>query len=294
LVLLLIAGILVAGRSIYQRYLLKKDIDVVKEDVEQLFDILDKNYFELSEDARQRCSTINNAKITNANWALILPSSLIPQTENPPHPKFIIGCENPSSDVPAQLTIRALLTVKDDKLGWYAERLGGVVDGSYVKWQKIPTFTYAGKDPLWILSGQLQQFTKKLSIDNYLALSVTQFIFPLTVTFTYSDGSSDSKKIETLTGDNSVRNKLSTGVKSINIIQGTIKCGGKLISSAGPINNIPIYDGDVRIKINLPSLSGSEIDLSDCCTIDSGSSDSHYSAVIDFVPKTRSLLFCYY
>ena len=164
-VLLLISGIIFASRAMYQKYILQKDVKVVQQNLELLFNILDRSYFALSADDQKVCATkINTNNITANDWQLILPSNLVPQTGTPLHPNFIISCDNPTSNAPAQLIIKSPLNVTTDQLGWYAERLGGVKDGLNVKWQKIPSFTNLGKDALWIMGGQIEEFKSLTTI----------------------------------------------------------------------------------------------------------------------------------
>jgi hypothetical protein len=273
LVLLLISGILFAGRVVYQKSLLKKDIAVVQQDVEQLFNILDRSYFTLSADDQKVCSSkINNSNITENDWKLILPSNLVPQVETPPHPNFIISCENLSSDTPAQLIIKTPLNVSTDQLSWYAQRLGGVADDIYTKWQKIPTFTHEGKDPLWILSGELEEFKTQLNVPTS---SMTIYIGPSyrsqQVVLTYDAGSglqtTSINSGQWNTYSNAIN--LPTGTTSISIIGATISCGYKVYSSLAPVGTVYLTNNHIDITFNLNTSSSASSSISPSLSINS-------------------------
>jgi|GEM_PF-4921351 len=255
LVLLLISGLIIAGRTLYEKFLLRKDIQVTQQNVQLLFDILDKNFYKLTKEDQAICdSTIQTSSITNEEWALILHTNLIPNTGSPSsHPNFMISCV-PQSGVPAKLVIKAPLNVSSDQLPLYAEKLGGVVDGSYVKWQKISTYTHAGKDPLWYLSGQLGRFKSALTIpDGYLITELGPFYDRFRVSLSYSiKGVTNTMETQVSYSD-TVTNKvkLPFNVNSINITNVKVYCSnGMLLCDLGSIGEVKSVDNKITAKMN--------------------------------------------
>lgn len=164
LVLLVMVAVILIGRSQYEKYVLRKDIAVVEQNLQLLFDQLDKSFNELSDTEKVNCaSRINNNIIPD--WSQILHSNLIPDITvgTITHPNFTVSCINPGFGQPAQLVITAPLNVKSDQMDWYAQRLNGFLEGDKVKWTKVFNYMFAGKDPYWILGGQLEQFKEKMS-----------------------------------------------------------------------------------------------------------------------------------
>lgn len=212
LVLLVIVGIIIVARNQYEKYALRKDIAIVEQDVQLLFDQLDRNFYSLTDSERENCEAQSDIKIVD-DWSQILSSSLIRDISTVPvHPDFRISCKNPKSDAPAQLVITASLNIPDriepDQASWYAKRLGGELSGSDVVWTKIPAYMHAGKDPYWILSGQLEQFKKSLSIptayDMYVSIDsnsfslLSSYFYAVDFIFKYDDGSGQKEQVVNL------------------------------------------------------------------------------------------------
>ena len=260
-VLLLISAIILASRAIYQKYILQQDITVVQQNIEQLFNILDRSYFALSSDDQKICaSKINNSIVlpdNSTDWKFILPSNLVPQTGSPKHPNFIISCINPSTNTPAKLVIQSPLNVSTDQLAWYAERLGGIKDGTNVKWQKIPSFTNLGKDALWIIGGQIEEFKSLTTLPKtYLTLQIGNVPTVLgsnsvEVMLTYDAGSGPQTVGQYTDQWNTTTLKFSLpdGTRSINIKKITIKCNNAIVSSVGSINSLLLVNNNITVSV---------------------------------------------
>lgn len=258
LVLLLLITVILVGRSQYEKYVLRKDIAVVEQNLQLLFDQLDRSFYELSDAEKASCSSkINNSIITD--WSQILSSSLISDITvgTVTHPDFTVSCVDPETNQPAQLVITAPLTVKLDQMDWYAQRLRAIRDGNNntVKWSKIPTYMFAGKDPFWVLAGQLSQFKEKMKVptsDFIVTANVpsvgTSKPVRIVVSYVY-EGKNATVELNT-SGNSAPQEKLTFFLekgldKYLDISDISIYClnGGDKVFSHSAVNNLPLKSG---------------------------------------------------